>query len=54
MLGQSNKTSRLLININIFYLENNDILSKFAEVSWKDATTIHEPYELASFMHNEK
>ena len=54
MLGQSNKTSRLLISINIFYLANNDILPNFAEVSWKDATTIHEPYDLASFMHYEK
>ena len=43
-----------VINIHIFHLADDDILSNFAKESWRDATTLHEPYDFASVMHYDK
>ena len=37
-----------------FYLDDDDIRSNFAKESWRDATTLHEPYDFDSVMHYEK
>ena len=40
--------------ITNYYLEGDDIRSNFAKESWRDATTLYEPYDFDSIMHYEK
>ena len=55
LLLQTNDIFKIMsLLITIFNLDDPDTLLNFAKETWRDATTLYEPYDFDSVMHYEK